>query len=104
MDQYNIDYTVIQSIETKISEVLKEVQDLRANVMSRTEAQAEIGQRVHVDTFNAKMANVDDKIKRLESGPRMFLAWAGAGVGCLSMLIAAAALVFGIVMAVVGRG
>lgn len=80
----------IGGIETKLDTLNTSVLTLQGSIMSRAEVYAEDQKRVSLERFEGETNGIRERLNRLEGGPQKLLAWLGAGIGCVSMLIAAA--------------
>lgn len=77
-------------LEGKIDGMAGEIQAVKvlvASMMPRAEVDAEIARRVSLEVYTADQRATNERLIRLESSPMRFLAWLGAGVGCLGTFI-----------------
>src|SRR5690242_6848247 len=91
----------IVGIERKLDTLNTSVLMLQGSIMQRSEVYAEDAKRVSTERFDGEMAGVRDRLIRLESGPQKMLAWVGIGTGCLSVIIAAVAVLATMLIAIV---
>ena len=91
----------IGSIEGKLDTLNNSVLMLQGSMMSRAEVSAEDAKRVSLERFEGETNGIRERLLRLESGPQKMLAWVGIGTGCMSVIIAAVAVMATILIALV---
>ena len=78
----------IGGIEKKLDTLNENVLMLKGSVMLRPEVYAEDAKRVSIERFEGETTGIRERLNRLEGGPQKLLAWSGAAIGCLSVIIA----------------
>jgi hypothetical protein len=81
-----------------IADIKVAVQRIESTMVPRSEIETNLKDRVTMDVYQANHNALIERVIRIETNPQRMIAWVSTGIGCLSMLIAAAGVTFTVIV------